>query len=240
MSNQKEMEKMNLLQQKHLCWTEPSTIEKLKNSLKCDQISITSTDTILGFLANLSEKSFSALNNIKGERAQKPYLILISNKDKLKNFIAADYFDQNNILNKKIFNLIKNCWPGPLTIIFKAKKDLSSFAVSKENTIALRCPDHAPLQKLLESFDGLFSTSANKTGTPPPTFLEDIDLQTSQQISYVATDEKFEVDRQHTLKQTLPSTIIDISTGKEVKVVRSGAFSINELEKYYGSKIKNK
>jgi L-threonylcarbamoyladenylate synthase len=212
-----------MISKKKLFWDNPDTIRNVKNSLKNDEICITSTDTILGLLGNLTEKSFNAINEIKGKRNHKPYLILISDKTKLSNFINT------NTLNEKILKIINTCWPGPLTIIFKAKKNLTKFLISKENTIALRCPKHMGLQRLLTYFDGLFSTSANTTNTPPPIQPENIDPQILKKISYLVIDSKKD------LKQTLPSTIIDISDDKEVKVIREGTYSIKEIEEYYGS-----
>ena len=220
---------------KNLFWSPKQTIDRLKSSLKNNLISITTTDTILGFIGNLTLKSFESLNKIKGFRPEKPYLVLIWPKNKIQNFV------ESKNLNKKIYNLIEHCWPGPLTIIFKAKKDLSHFLTSKDGKIALRCPDHDKLKTLLESFDGLFSTSANKTGMPVPKSINNIDPEILQKVEFVVSDEiktQDLIDMQSSLNQTLPSTIIDVSSENEILVVREGAYPVKELEKYYGSIFK--
>ncbi|MCF7899664.1 Sua5/YciO/YrdC/YwlC family protein, partial [Candidatus Babeliales bacterium] len=172
-------------------------------------------------------KSYKKLNNIKTKRDNKPYLILIDSIQKLKKFVS-----NKNLSNKNIINLINNCWPGPVTIIFKAKKNLPKYLKSEQNTIAIRCPNNKNLQKLLSSFDGLFSTSANISNQPIPTIIENIDPEILKKIDYLVVDIK------KSLPQTLPSTIIDLSNEKEIKVLRKGAFPIGKLEEYYGTKFK--
>jgi phosphoesterase RecJ-like protein len=192
---------------KKLFWQDWQTIQLLVDSLKNDEVSITSTDTILGLLANLSKQSFSLLNQIKEERTDKPYLILISSTEKLAHFVDPENLNQN------AKNLIKNCWPGPLTIIFKAKKDLPPHVVSKEGKIALRIPSHKDLRRLLDFFDGLFSTSANKSGKLSPKTIYEVDSDVISKIKYVVLDKKedLKVDSSYALYQTLPSSIIDLS-----------------------------
>ncbi len=226
-------------------WNNESNIKIVKNSIRNNKICITSTDTILGFTANLTKTGFEALNNLKERSATKPYLILISGPEKLSIFI-----DEEN-LTPQIQNLISKCWPGPVTIIFKARKELPSFLTSKNNTIALRSPKNPYLLKLLKSFDGLFSTSANKTTDSPPKNLDEISNTIIEKVECIivennnsydnknsnAKKNNLFIDTKASMLQNLPSTIIDATSGKKIKVIRKGAYSINELEKYYGSKF---
>ena len=234
MINKKKIEINKKIEKKLSYWKDPQTINLLKNSIRNDLICITSTDTILGFIANLTHPSFEKLNDIKGQKTDRPYLILISSKEELSHFVTTQS------LNPQIHNLIDGCWPSPVTIIFKAKENLPSFLTSKEGKIALRCPNHKYLQKLLKSFDGLFSTSANKSLDPPPANINQINPQIIQEIKYLVVDKinGLSVDRKQPILQSLPSTIINVSSGKNVKVIRKGAYPIEELEKHYGSKFK--
>ena len=218
---------------KKLFWQDLDTIKLLADSLKKNRISITSTDTILGFLCNLTEDAFTSLNELKQERIDKPYLILISSFQKLDNFIKYSELSEN------VLNLMQRCWPGPLTIIFKAKEGLPKFLTSKYGTVAIRMPKHNGLQKLLGSFDGLFSTSANKSSQIPPETIQQIDAEILNKVEYVILDKNNKDDKlKELLSKSLPSSIIDFSDEKEVVVVREGAYSIKELEYYYGAKFK--
>lgn len=209
-------------------WKSDKIIEKLVISLNKGEISIVSTDTVLGFLANVTNESFFNLNFIKGERVNKPYIILISCIEKLNNFINLEK------LNKNILDFIKKIWPGPVTIIFKAKENLPDFLLSEDKKIAIRFPDHKELINLLENFDGLFSTSANKSGKKIPENINQIDLDILEKISYLVINS---VDRNNLLTQTLPSTIIDVSDNNSIKVVREGFYNTKNLESLYGAKF---
>ncbi|MCK4265600.1 threonylcarbamoyl-AMP synthase [Candidatus Babeliales bacterium] len=207
-----------------LNWNNKKDLQQLEVSLKNDNVSIVSTDTVYGFLANITEKSFKKIEQLKNKKRQSPFIVLISSKQKLEYFVDLKTISPN--LNK----LIETCWPGPLTIIFKAKKILPSFLVSRDNTIALRAPKHNGLIYLLKNFDGLFSTSANRAVMPAPTTFEEIEKDLLQKVDLF-------VDTPEEKKEKLPSTIIDCSKLSKIKIVRTGAYSKKELEKIYGSKI---
>ncbi len=212
---------------KQIFWENPSELKKLIKSLKNNEISIVSTDTIYGFLGNLTKYSFNKLNSLKEDRKQKPYLILIEAEEKLEEFVNIKN------LSPAILKIIKKCWPGAITLIFKAKESLPSHLITaKEETVALRCPDHAPLRKILKSFNGLLSTSANKAGKEIPKNLQEINPSLLKKV-------KFFVDYKKPQKETcnIPSTILDCSNPNKIKVVRSGIYPIKKLEELYGSKF---
>jgi len=199
-------------------WCGSKTIDCLKKRLQAENIIINSSDTIFGLLANISREGFKKLNMVK-QRSNKPYLVLIANKMCLNHFV-----DENNLL--QMGKIINFCWPGPVTLIFKAKQSISGFMKSKQGTIALRVPDHAGLQKLLPYFTGLFSTSANISGNPIPRTIEEIDERIIKQVACMVIDKKEKPGG-----SSLPSTIIDCS-GDHVTVVREGAYPIDELKRF--------
>ncbi|MFH1832304.1 MAG: L-threonylcarbamoyladenylate synthase [bacterium] len=219
----------NKMREKISIWQDVGAGERVAKSLQEDNILITSTDTVLGFLANITERSYNSLNTIKGDRENKPYVVLIESIDRLKRFVDVDgLFDQN------MLNLLARCWPGPVTLVFKAKPGLPSFLVSPEGTIALRCPSHAGLRRLLRYFEGLFSTSANLSGKPMPTCVNEIPESIIEQIMYIV------LDRDNNCLKTVSSTILDCSDVKKsgIRVVREGAYGVKILEGYYGAQFK--
>lgn len=252
-------------------WQTTDTKDKIIEALKSNNVLITTTDTIPGLLANVTNQGFQALNKIKHDRQHKPYIILISDINKL------DYFVEPEQLTPQIKNLVEQCWPGPLTIIFKAKKELPNFLKSEHGTIAIRCPNYPPLLEILKHFEGLYSTSANRSAGAVPTTIDAVDPQLSSEVAYLVDDSDFrlrslshdghvaEPVRQsymsagqvaaHDKKKPMaidklsltgkPSTIIDISNmhisgigqdGK-VRVLRQGAYSIQDLEKILGTTV---
>jgi len=199
-----------------LYWENDAAVAALEKSLKDGNVILGDSDTVFGLLAPCSQKGFDALNEIK-RRASKPYLILIDSVDKLDHFVELPLTDH-------VQKIVASCWPGPLTIIFKAKKDLPSYLQSADGTIALRMPAHKGLLQLLSRFeDGLFSTSANITDQPLPEKIEEVDPTLMHAVSHVIINKKRP-------DNGLPSTIIDCSR-EPIKIIREGVFSKEQLEK---------
>jgi len=220
---------------KKLIWADDDDRWLLVEALRNNSVAITSTDTIYGFLGALSSASYDRIRSLKQVTAPRPFLILIASIEKLSLFV-----DPKNLSNK-IEKFLNACWPGPLTVICKAKQGLPDFMVSKDRTVALRCPDHTGLQKILPEFDGLFSTSANKTMDLPPIKFSEISTELLEKVEYVVVDEE-------EIIKTKPSTIIDFCEpipSASCKpgpsrlnyfpfiVVREGAYSLKTLKDIY-------
>lgn len=193
-----------------------AAIEALKNN----EIVLASTDTILGFLGNCTRESYDKIVQIKQAPPRRPFLILVSSFEKVGNFVDLDELSQTTTA------FVKRCWPGPVTFVFKAKPDLPPYLASELGTIALRCPDHAGLQAILPEFDGLFSTSANKTDEPPLQTISEIPANIVEQVSLAILD-KNEPGGDH----ITASTIVDLR--HKGKILREGAFPQEKLEAIY-------
>lgn len=200
-------------------WGAPQTISILKSELDQDRIILASGDTVLGLWGRVTSPVFEALNALK-QRHDKPYLLVIGSLDKLENFIDQE-------LSEQILNLIRTCWPGPVTLIFKARSDLPRWILSPNGTIALRIPDHSGLLELLQQYDGLFSTSANIHAKPIPESLALIDSIILNNVAAVC------VEPHQLVYQQNPSTILDCSSGS-IQVVRQGAFPSEILRDLLG------
>lgn len=207
---------------KKLQWNHPDDIESLERIVRSGGVFIAQSDTVLGLFSSLTQQGFELLNVLK-KRYEKPYIILISSPKYLKNFSDCQF-------DERLYRLINSCWPGPVTLIFKARHDLSPWMKSSEGTIALRVPQHKGLLALLARIPGLFSTSANYTGEPIPQSLEQVDQSILKQVACIVTDEDNGSSKRH------PSTILDC-TGSTIKVVREGAYPSTILESIYGDKF---
>ncbi|HEX4069140.1 MAG TPA: Sua5/YciO/YrdC/YwlC family protein, partial [Candidatus Babeliales bacterium] len=153
---------------KPLFWDNPETVDYVARQLYAGKVVLAEGDTVLGLLADLSAQGRAHLDALKN-RSKKPYLILIGAAEKAFDFIE--------VAEGKIFQiekLINKCWPGPVTLIFKAKTSVPAYSMSEDGTVALRVPDHAGLLQLLSHFDGLFSTSANNSGQQVPNTVPEV------------------------------------------------------------------
>jgi L-threonylcarbamoyladenylate synthase len=198
-------------------WNDQSSIQRLHDALKQDQIILASGDTVLGLWGNVTLASFYALNCIK-QRNDKPYLITIDSLSKLSKFTDQPLTDSMQML-------MQTCWPGPVTLIFQARSDLPDWMTGQDRTIALRVPDHDGLQQLLTYFDGLFSTSANVAGQSVVNCIDQVDASIISKVSAICIDSGQEC------YSISPSTILDCSSGK-IEIIRSGAYNIENLKHF--------
>lgn len=130
-------------------------IEKIKKAADCIDsggLVVFPTETVYGIACKADEKSFARLDKVKERDTDKRYTLHIDDKDRLSNFVPT--------LSPPAKKLVKNAWPGPLTIIFKLDdKDISNLEkklgrqtatlLYKDNTIGIRCPEHKVAGELL-------------------------------------------------------------------------------------------
>lgn len=202
------------MHKKILHWNNEHDQQQIVAALQNNKVIAGTSDTVIGLLANTTQQGFESLNITKG-RSEKPYIVLVGNK------AALNYFVQQP-LALPIQSLIDHCWPGPLTLILKAHESLPSYLKSPNGAIALRMPNHAGLLDILQHFQGLFSTSANKAGMSIANTIEDLDPDIAASSDLIVSDLAECIP-------TKPSTIIDAST-PNLCVIREGAYSIEELK----------
>ena len=199
-----------------LYWDKKEDLREVNRLLDANQILLSSGDTVLGISAALSQEGYDELNRIK-QRSGMPCLVLVHSADRLKHFIDQELTD-------KLKELTKMAWPGPITLIFKARKELPDYMKSEKGTIAIRVPDHDGLLMILRHRDGLFSTSANLHGQPVVYNLEDVDSRIKDAVGGIC------LDSDH-LSKLSPSAILDCSENK-ITVIRSSDNLKNNL-KYF-------
>ncbi len=121
------------------------------------------TETVYGLAADAgNEDAIQRIFDLKRRPANKPILILISDKTQITEFVAK----VSSIADR----LMKKYWPGPLTIVFPAKSSVSSILRGGGDTIGIRIPSHPVAQALLQAcICPLTAPSANISSTQPST-----------------------------------------------------------------------
>src|SRR3989449_5449056 len=72
--------------------------------------------------------------------------------------------------------LMEACWPGPLTLVFRAAVAVPSVLTAGTGTIGVRLSAYPDVRRVLDVIGGpLTGTSANRTGQPPSTTAEDVE-----------------------------------------------------------------
>lgn len=202
--------------EKLMFWSDGVAPEKMDEILQLDGLIVTDTDTVLGLLARCTQKSFDALNACKG-RQQKPYLILVRDIAVAKRYVATSHHEQLEALGEAL-------WPGEVTLIFPASAQVPSFMQSTDGGIALRAVTHSGLNALLDRYEVLFSTSANKAGMSIPVSFEQLDPDVKKCASLLVAQ------KGQKKSESLPSTIIDCTVFPPT-IVRAGVVSRDEIER---------
>jgi len=164
------------------------------------------TDTVYGLICDAkNEKAVERIFDIKQREKTKPLAVFVKNIAEAKKIAAID---------QKQKEFLKKNWPGPTTVIFKAKRGLSKL-VYKEDTIGIRIPDYYFIKLILEKFKNpLAQTSANISGQPPMTRIR----ETLRQFENAEIQPDIIINAGD-LPENRPSKIIDFSKNT-IKILR--------------------
>lgn len=120
------------------------------------------TETVYGLAGNgLDSAAVEKIYEVKGRPEQKPLSLMVPGKEAI-----AEYCED---VPPGAYVLAEKFWPGPLTIVLKAKSHIPSIVLAGGHTVGLRCPDQADTLALLkECALPLAAPSANPSGAESP------------------------------------------------------------------------
>lgn len=192
-------------------WT-PSECAEARDHIRRGGLVVLPTDTVYGIGTIATDaQAVQRLLAAKGRGRQMPPPVLVAHAHDIDD-IAVEIPDSAR-------RLAHSHWPGALTLILRARPDLGWDLGDTHGTIALRMPDHAATRQLLEQVGPMAVTSANLTGQPPATTIDEAIASFAQSVLYI--------DGGPT-PGTTPSTIIDF-TRATPQALRCGAVSLEEL-----------
>ena len=165
--------------------------------LKKGGIVAAATETFFGLMADIEgPRSIQKIRKIKGLDSVAPLLIIVPSLAAARRLCET--------LGPRAEKLAKRYWPGPLTMILRARMTVPPYLVGPYNTIALRIPGESDARELLRLYDKpLTATSCNLHGEPPAT--------TGRQVREVFKG-KIDFIMPGTSPGGLPSTIVDTTT----------------------------
>jgi L-threonylcarbamoyladenylate synthase len=182
------------------------------------------TETVYGIGCRASSDAFARLDKVKGRPEDKFYSLHIANSSD-----ASRYVPNVGLRAKK---LIKNAWPGPLTIVFglddndveiqKSKIPAEVFAnLYRNNSIGIRCPDNPIATALLtEAKNAVVAPSANVTGQAPA-------VEAAEVVERFAGKVEIVLDGGPCLHK-LNSTVVKLKRG-ELEILRKGVLSESQV-----------
>lgn len=174
------------------------------------------TDTVYGLGCNpFDVDAVERLIHVKGTR-NKPLPVLACNLTNVKRITE---------LSPDARRIGEQFWPGPLTLVLP-KKLLSDVVTFGLATVGVRIPNHGVALELIRLSGGLLvGTSANRTGSRPPTSVAEISKQLRDEVDVILDGGVTELG--------VSSTVLDLSGG-EVKVLRRGCVSLEDVLDFLG------
>ncbi len=183
------------------------------------------TETVYGIACQARIDSLTKLNTIKGRAPDKYYTLHIGQKSDVIKYVPT--------LGLQAQKLIKNAWPGPVTVVFelnqkdidKQHKSLEREAFEilyKDDSIGIRCPDNPIAQMLLQAVNSpVVAPSANIAGQPPAVDAEQVLAHLSGKIELILDGGP--------CKHKKSSTVVKIGK-RGLEILRPGVYSQTELE----------
>lgn len=126
--------------------------------------------------------------------------------------------------NPALLCLTEAFWPGPLTIVAKAKSHVPEIVMANTGFVACRCPSHTIARDLLRHAQvPVVAPSANKFGHVSPTRAE-----------HVFDDLRYEdvwiVESKEICDIGVESTIAKVTDGMNVVILRQGAVAAKDIK----------
>ena len=165
------------------------------------------TETVYGIAANmLNKKAVDKLYEIKQRPKNKPFSLHVDKKEKIEDFVIP--------VTPATYRIIDRFWPGPLTLVLKAKDKTS---------IGIRMPnDEIALAIIAAAGVPVICPSANISGKPAPVNFQDAikDLDGLVDLAVDAGRTKLGVE----------SSVVDL-TVEPLRILREGLLKKGEIER---------
>lgn len=166
------------------------------------------TDTLYGLAADVfNPAALDRVFAIKGRSENLALPVLVNGWEQVR-MVAKDVPPQAKRLASRF-------WPGALTLVVLKAAGLPDRLTAGGPTIAIRMPDHPVPIELMNGLGGpITGTSANISGGPDPSTLEELTSQISGRVDYIV--------KSGPAPRGTASTVVDITSGQP-RLLREGA-----------------
>ncbi len=178
------------------------------------------TETVYGLGANaLNPDAVLALFEAKKRPLDNPPIIHIADTNEV--------YKLSREVPRKAELIMKEFWPGPLTLIFKRSNIVPKETVAGLETVAIRMPKHkVALALIKQSNCPIAAPSANLAGKPSPTTAKHVYEDLNGRIDAI-------IDGGPT-KIGVESTVLDLSVDPPM-VLRPGGTTFEALKQVFGN-----
>lgn len=181
------------------------------------------TETVYGLGAvATNDLAVKKIFEAKGRPSDNPLIVHIGTIEEIPNYIEE--------IPENARNLMDAFWPGPLTIIMKAKKNVLAPSVTAGlSTVGIRMPNHEVALRLLRKLNKpVAAPSANRSGKPSPTKAIHVEEDLQGRIPLIVDGGMTGIG--------LESTVLDVTVNPPV-ILRPGGVTKEMLEEVIGQVI---
>lgn len=174
------------------------------------------TETFYGLAVDpANEQAIAALFTLKGRERNNPLSLLVPSMEQLFSLVSS--------VQEPYEKLIDNFWPGPLTLIFPARENVSPLLTGGGTTIAIRISSHPVAQQFCTMWGGaITATSANFSGEPALVTAGEVAEHLGEQVSFILDG--------GTSPGGKGSTIVRcVEKEKECQILRQGVIAEKDL-----------
>lgn len=202
---------------------DPREIREAVRLLEAGRLVGLPTETVYGLAADAAnDAAVRAIYAAKGRPADHPVIVHLHRRADPLRWAAS--------LPPAARALIEAFWPGPLTLVLPRREGVAAVCAAGQSTIALRCPDHAVAQAVLEQLHGgqggLAAPSANRFGRISPTRAEHVRAELGEAVAMVLDGGECAIG--------IESTIVDCSADSP-RILRPGGLSAADLARVLGA-----
>lgn len=200
-----------------------AALNDIVSLLGAGQVIAFPTDTAYGLAADpFNDAAVERIFSIKGRMETKPILLIVNSVSMAESVSTppASFYD-----------VARDFWPGPLTLIVPSSGILSTKVTAGTNTIGLRWPA-APLATALAERFGkpLTATSANRSGMPAAVTADEVEAQLSESSLDALIDGG-------PLPERGGSTLLDLTSDPPV-LLREGPISFDRLSRFFKGRLR--
>ena len=181
------------------------------------------TETVYGLGSRAQADDVAALAQLKGRRPDKPFLLLIADRE-MAEAQGLAFTDAASAMARAF-------WPGPITLVLAGGGGrLPDQLRGPEGGFAVRWTSHRGMARLIAGLgEPVTSTSANLPGESPAPGAAAI----VRDFAPAVTSNQLLVLDGGVLGNSPPSTVVDC-TRQQARLVREGAISLAELRRAVG------
>ena len=210
-------------------------IEEAVQTLQAGNLVAFPTETVYGLGADAKNpEAIKKIFSAKGRPSNHPLIVHIAAPDKF----SGSTLDWTGLLSPWVRDLSEDAlllihafWPGPLTLVFKKDKNVLLELTGGQDTVAIRSPAHPVAQTLLHRFQGgIVAPSANRFGKVSPTRAADVRSEFEGILDLMILDGG-------DCTVGIESTIIDLSSGDQLILLRPGLITPNAIFKKTGLRV---